>query len=41
MGSDLMESLLSRDMLSDILTELKKMNLHLQAMTGEEFQNDY
>jgi hypothetical protein len=37
LSSDLEEAYLSRDVLGEILTELKKMNLHLQAMTDEVF----
>ena len=36
LSSDLKEAYLSRDVLGEILTELKIMNLHLQAMTDEE-----
>jgi hypothetical protein len=31
----------ANETLSNILSELKKMNLHLQAITDEEIKNDY
>jgi len=37
--SGLGESRSSRDILGEVLAELKIMNLHLQAMTDEEFDN--